>query len=108
VSEISYIGSFRYVPRELVVIRSRKALEYRLLPGLAGRQARWSLGQVADDRTGATWAGALRGRDGLSFVTADAGKGLQAGIAMVRSERKEDGKPSLESGLDVLHTTTTI
>jgi hypothetical protein len=63
------------------------------------------LGQKADDRTGATWAGALRDWDGLMFVTADAGKGLQAGIAMVRRERQEDGKPSLESGLDVFHTT---
>jgi hypothetical protein len=65
----------------------------------------WFLGQKADDRTGATWAAALRDWDGLAFVTADAGKGLQAGIAAVQRKRQEDGKPSLESGLDVFHTT---
>jgi hypothetical protein len=65
----------------------------------------WFLGQVADDRTGATWAKALRDWEALSFVTADAGKGLQAGIAAVQRERQEEGKPSLESGLDVFHTT---
>jgi hypothetical protein len=65
----------------------------------------WFLGQKADDRTGATWAEALRDRDGLSFVAADAGKGLQAGIAAVRREREAEGKPSLEGGLDVFHTT---
>jgi hypothetical protein len=65
----------------------------------------WSLGQKADDRTGATRAKVLRDRDGLTSVTAGAGKGLQAGIAPVRRERLEDGRPSLESGLDVSHTT---
>jgi hypothetical protein len=76
-----------------------------VLVGVEPASLTWFLGQKADDRTGATWAVALRGWDGLTFVTADAGKGLQAGIAMVRRERQEDGKPSLESGLDVFHTT---
>src|SRR3954452_5926355 len=65
----------------------------------------WSLGQKAIDRTGATWAKALRGWDALSYVTADAGTGLQAGIATVQQERQDDGKPALENGLDVFHTT---
>jgi hypothetical protein len=65
----------------------------------------WFLGQKADDCTGATWAEALRDWDGMSFVAADAGKGLQAGIAAVRREREAEGKPSLEGGLDVFHTT---
>jgi hypothetical protein len=76
-----------------------------VLVGVEPASMAWFLGQVADDRTGATWAGALRPWDGLSYVTADAGKGLQAGIAAVRRARQEEGKPSLESGLDVFHTT---
>jgi hypothetical protein len=76
-----------------------------VLVGVEPASLTWFLGQRADDRKGATWAAALRDWDGLSFVTADAGKGLQAGIAAVRRERQEDGKPSLESGLDVFHTT---
>jgi len=76
-----------------------------VLVGVEPLSMTWFLGSKADDRTGATWAGALRDWDGLSFVTADAGKGLQAGIAAVQRERQEEGGPSLESGLDVFHTT---
>src|SRR3954451_3662917 len=75
-----------------------------VLVGVEPASMAWFLGQVADDRTGATWAEALRDWEALSFVTADAGKGLQAGIAAVQGERHEEGKPSLESGLDVFHT----
>jgi hypothetical protein len=76
-----------------------------VLVGVEPASMTWFLGHKADDRTGATWAGALRDWDGLSFITADAGKGLQAGIAAVQRGRREEGKPSLESGLDVFHTT---
>jgi hypothetical protein len=76
-----------------------------VLVGVEPASLTWFLGHKADDRTGATWAESLRDWEALSFVTADAGKGLQAGIAAVRRERREDGKPSLESGLDVFHTT---
>jgi hypothetical protein len=75
-----------------------------VLVGVEPASMTWFLGHKADDRTGATWAKALRDWDGLRFVTADAGKGLQSGIAAVRREREEDGKPALESGLDVFHT----
>jgi hypothetical protein len=47
----------------------------------------------------------LRDWGALSYVTADAGTGLQAGIATVQQERQKDGKPALENGLDVFHTT---
>ncbi len=40
----------------------------------------------------------------LSYVTADAGTGLQAGITTVQQERQEAGQPALENGLDVFHT----
>jgi hypothetical protein len=76
-----------------------------VLVGIEPASLTWFLGHKADDRTGVTWAGALRDWDGLSFVTADAGKGLQAGIAAVQRERQANGGPSLESGLDVFHTT---
>jgi hypothetical protein len=76
-----------------------------VLVGVEPASMAWFLGQKTDDRSGATWAKALSDWDGLAFVTADAGKGLQAGIAAVQRERREDGKPSLENGLDVFHTT---
>jgi hypothetical protein len=76
-----------------------------VLVGVEPASMTWFLGQRADDRKGATWAQALRDWDGLSYVTADAGKGLQSGIAAAQRERQEEGKPSLKSGLDVFHTT---
>jgi hypothetical protein len=76
-----------------------------VLVGIEPASLAWSLGQVAHDRSGATWAKALRAWPALSYVTADAGTGLQAGIAAVPQERQEDGEPALENGLDVFHTT---
>ena len=77
-----------------------------VLVGVEPASMAWFLGHKADDRTGATWAEALRDWDGLSFVAADAGMRLQAGIAAVQRGRQEEGKPSLENGLDVFHTTS--
>lgn len=76
-----------------------------VLVGVEPASMTWFLGHKADDRTGATWAKALGSWTTLEFVTADAGSGLQAGIAVVQQERRENGQPSLENGLDVFHTT---
>ncbi len=76
-----------------------------VLVGVEPASMAWFLGQKADDRSGATWAKALRDWPALSFVTADAGTGLQMGIAIVQQERQTNGQPSLENGLDVFHTT---
>ncbi len=76
-----------------------------VLVGVEPASMTWFLGQKANDRSGATWAKSLRNWSALSFVTADAGTGLQVGIATVQHERHEEGKPALENGLDVFHTT---
>jgi hypothetical protein len=76
-----------------------------VLVGVEPASMTWFLGHKADDRSGATWAKALRDWSALEYVTADAGTGLQAGIATVQQERQEKGQPSLENGLDVFHTT---
>jgi hypothetical protein len=76
-----------------------------VLVGVEPASMTWFLGQKAHDRSGATWAKALRDWTALSYVTADAGTGLQAGIAAVQQERQEQGEPPLENGLDVFHTT---
>jgi hypothetical protein len=92
----------------LVLIGCLDEIFFRGRPVLVGVEPAsmtWFLGQKARDRTGATWAKALRPWPALSFVTADAGTGLRAGIAAVRHERQEAGQPALENGLDVFHTT---
>jgi hypothetical protein len=76
-----------------------------VLVGVEPASMTWFLGQKANDRSGATWAQALRDWSALSYVTADAGTGLQAGIATVQQERRAAGQPELENGLDVSHTT---
>jgi hypothetical protein len=76
-----------------------------VLVGIEPASMVWFLGQKAGDRSGATWATALRPWDALSYITADAGTGLQAGIATVQQERQQDGEAVLENGLDVFHTT---
>jgi hypothetical protein len=76
-----------------------------VLVGVEPASLTWFLGQKAADRSGATWAKALRDGSALEYVTADAGTGLQAGIAAVQQERQAGAKPALENGLDVFHTT---
>jgi hypothetical protein len=76
-----------------------------VLVGVEPTSMAWFLGQVAPDRTGATWAKALHDWTALEFVAADAGTGLQAGIAAVQRGRRERWQTPLESGLDVFHTT---
>jgi hypothetical protein len=76
-----------------------------VLVGVEPASMTWFLGQKAHDRSGATWAKALHDWTALEFVTADAGTGLQAGIAAVQQQRPKDGQAPLENGLDVFHTT---
>ena len=76
-----------------------------VLVGVEPASRTWCLGQKATDRSGATWAKSLRDWSALASVTADAGTGLQGGIATVPQERHEDGKPALENGLEVFPTT---
>ena len=76
-----------------------------VLVGVEPTSMVWFLGQKANDRTGSTWSRALQDFPALSYVLADAGTGLQAGIAAVQQQRQQDGKPPLENGLDVFHTT---
>jgi hypothetical protein len=76
-----------------------------VLVGIEPASMTWFLGQKAHDRSGATRAKALHDWTALEFVTADAGSGLQAGIAAVQQQRQKDGQTPLENGLDVFHTT---
>src|SRR5512133_4321502 len=76
-----------------------------ILVGVEPASMTWFLGHKADNRTGATWCQQLQGWTALQYVLADAGTGLQAGIAFVQQQRREGQRTPLENGLDVFHTT---
>ena len=75
-----------------------------VLVGVEPASMTWFLGHKADDRTGATWCQHLQTWTSLEYVLADAGTGLQAGIASVQQQRRDGPHTPLENGLDVFHT----
>jgi hypothetical protein len=76
-----------------------------VLVGVEPASLVWFLGQRAADRSGSTWLKALRPWTALEFLVADAGTGLQSGIAQVQQERRVAAQTVPENGLDVFHTT---
>src|SRR3954453_7063015 len=93
--------------RTLVLVGCLDEIFFRGRPVLVGVEPAsmtWFLGHKADDRTGATWCRHLQGWAALQYVLADAGTGLQAGIALVQRERRDAQQAPLENGLDGFHT----
>jgi hypothetical protein len=76
-----------------------------VLVGVEPTSMVWFLGQKAADRTGPTWSRALKPWIALQYVLADAGTGLQSGIAQLQQQRRASGLVPLENGLDIFHTT---
>jgi hypothetical protein len=64
----------------------------------------WFLGHRAENCQGATWYQQVQPWTALEYVLADAGTGLQAGIALVQHQRRATGRLAPEDGLDVFHT----
>jgi hypothetical protein len=75
-----------------------------ILVGVEPASMTWFLGRRAADRTGATWHEALRPWTALEYVVADAGKGLQGGIASLQQDRRRRDQVIPANGLDVFHT----
>jgi hypothetical protein len=65
----------------------------------------WFLGTRAADRSGLTWLKALCPWTALEFLLADAGTGLQHGIALLQQGRRAAGQTVPENALDLFHTT---
>jgi hypothetical protein len=94
--------------RALILVGCLDEIFFRgrpVLVGVAPASMTWFLGHKADDRTGATWSEHLQPWTALESVLADAGTGLQAGIAAVQQQRRAAQQTELENGLDVFHTT---
>jgi hypothetical protein len=94
--------------RTLILVGCLDEIFFHGRPTLVGVEPSglvWFLGQRADDRSGGTWLKALRPWTALEFLVADAGTGLQRGIAQWPQERRAAGQAVPENGLDVFHTT---
>lgn len=63
----------------------------------------WLGGRLADNRDGETWAEEFRGLTVAEQVTADGGKGLRKGVALVRAERQQAGGLPLQDQRDHFH-----
>src|SRR5512147_688756 len=70
-----------------------------VLVGVEPASRVWFLGTRAADRSGATWLKALRPWTALEFLVADAGTGLQNGIALLQQERHAAEQTVPENGL---------
>src|SRR5215212_4353133 len=93
--------------RTLVLVGCLDEIFFRGRPVLVGVEPAsmtWFLGHKADDRTGATWRRQLQGWKAQQYVLADAGTGLQAGIASVQQQRRAAQQRELENGLDLFPT----
>jgi hypothetical protein len=91
----------------LILVGCLDEIFFRRRPVLVGVEPAsmvWFLGHKADDRRGATWYQHLQPWTALHYVLADAGTGLQAGIAQVQQQRRAGQQLPLENGLDVFHT----
>jgi hypothetical protein len=75
-----------------------------VLVGIDPQSMVWFLGTKAANHQGSTWLGELQPWTSLRYVTCDAGKGLQSGIAQMRQHRRQTDRVPLEKGLDVFHT----
>jgi len=75
-----------------------------VLVGVDPKSMMWFLGKKADNCQGSTWFAELQPWTSLGYVTSDAGKGLQSGIAQMQQHRLDTNQVPLEKGLDVFHT----
>jgi hypothetical protein len=75
-----------------------------VLVGVEPNSMVWFLGKKSDDRQASTWLSELQPWTALSYVTSDAGSGLQAAIARMQRHQRANGQVPLEKGLDVFHT----
>jgi hypothetical protein len=75
-----------------------------VLVGIEPHSMVWFIGTKAANHQGSTWFGELKPWTALRYVTCDAGKGLQSGIAQMQQHQSDTDQVPLEKGLDVFHT----
>jgi tetratricopeptide (TPR) repeat protein len=93
--------------KTLVVVGCLDEIFFHRRPVLVGVEPMsmvWFLGIKAENCQGSTWSAALQPWSALQYVVSDAGSGLQAGIAPMQQDRRQNQQVPLDNGLDVFHT----
>lgn len=93
--------------KTLVVVGCLDEIFFHRRPVLVGVEPTsmvWFLGTKAENHQGSTWSAALQPWTALQYVVSDAGSGLQAGIAQIQQDRRQNQQVPLVNGLDVFHT----
>jgi hypothetical protein len=93
--------------KTLVVVGCLDEIFFHRRPVLVGVEPTsmvWFLGTRAENHQGSTGSTALRPWTAWQYVVSDAGTGLQAGIAQMQQDRRQDQQVPLDNGLDVFHT----
>jgi hypothetical protein len=96
-----------HAAKTLVLVGCLDEIFFHRRPVLVGVEPTsmvWFLGIKAENCQGPTWSAALQPWTGLQYVVSDAGSGLQAGIAQIQQERRQNQQVPLDKGLDVFHT----
>ena len=91
--------------RALVLVGCLDEIFFRRQPVLVGVEPMsmvWFLGKKVASRKGSTWFAELQPWTSLSYVTSDAGAGLQAGIARMQQLRARDQPSSSGEGAGCL------
>ncbi len=88
--------------RPLLLVVCLDEIFFRRQPVLMGVEPHsltWVLGRRAEDRSGPTWAQALRPWDRVEDVAADGGSGIELGLELAAARRQEEaaksGQPAL-------------
>jgi len=75
-----------------------------ILMGVEPNSFCWIVGDLAENRDGASWARHFDGFEQLEHAVTDAGSGLFKGLALSNARRKEASHESIAHTLDVFHT----
>jgi predicted metal-dependent hydrolase len=75
-----------------------------ILMGVEPNSLCWIVGDLAENRDGASWARHFDGFEQLEHAVTDAGTGLLKGLALSNARRREADRPPIGHTLDVFHT----
>lgn len=101
------LGQLDQPCRELVLTGCLDEVFFNGRPVLVGVEPHsmvWFLGKKAENHQASKWFTELQPWNSLQYITADAGSGLQGGLALLQQHQRATNQVPVEKGLDVFHT----